>query len=139
MNHRKLIFAATVILTMTALFAGFAQSPSASDKAIEAARLNNLGVAYMDQQLFEKGLKAFQDASALDPQLQIARLNQGIALLNLGRVDAAAPMIEQAAKQMPNDPHAWYNLGLLYKNSNETTQAVDAFRHVTAIDPNDAD
>src|SRR3989442_15214465 len=87
------------------------------NKAFEAARLNNLGAAYMNQQLFEKGLKAFQDAAALDPKLEIAKLNQGIALLNLTRIEPAKQLLEEAVKRDPNDPHAWFNLGLLYKNS----------------------
>ena len=42
-------------------------------------------------------------------------------------------------KQSPKDPHAWYNLGLLYKNSSDSQNAVNAFRSVAEIDPNDAD
>ncbi len=109
------------------------------DKSTEAARLNNLGAAYMNQQLFEKGVKAFQDAAALDPKLEIAKLNQGIALLNLTRIEPAKQVLEEAVKRDPNDPHAWFNLGLLYKNSDNPQGAIDAFRHVTEIDPNDAD
>ena len=63
--------------------------PQKPDNSTEAARLNNLGVAYMNQQLFEKALKTFEQAAALDPKFQIAPMNQGIALLNLGRIDAA--------------------------------------------------
>jgi len=118
-----------------------AVSPQKSTEAAlaRAARLNNLGAAYMNQQLFEKALKVFQDAAAVDPKLQITRLNQGIALLNLGKVDAARPLLEEAVKQNPDDPHAWYNLGLLFKNSGDARAAIDAFTHVTEIDPNDAD
>ena len=93
----------------------------------------------MNQQLFEKGLKAFQEAAALDPKLQIASLNQGIALLNLARIEPAKGLLEAAGKNAPNDPHAWFSLGLLYKNSDNPQGSVDAFRHVTEIDPNDAD
>ena len=39
----------------------------------------------------------------------------------------------------PKDAHAWYNLGLYYKNSSDAGAAVDAFRQVTEIDANDAD
>jgi tetratricopeptide (TPR) repeat protein len=114
-------------------------SSSSSANPTEAARLNNLGAAYMNQQLFEKGLKAFQDAAALDPNLRIARLNQGIALLNLTRIDAARPLLEEAAQGDPNNPRSWYNLGLFYKNSGNAQRAVDSFRRVTELDPNDAD
>ncbi len=66
-------------------------------------------------------------------------MNQGIALLNLARIDPAKVLLEAAAKKSPNDPHAWFSLGLLYKNSDNPQGSVDAFRHVTEIDPNDAD
>ncbi len=112
---------------------------STEARPVQAARLNNLGAAYMNQQLFEKALKAFQDAAALDPVFEIARLNQGIALLNLGKIDAARPLLKEAVKQNPNDGHAWSNLGLLFKNSGDAKMAIDAFRRVTEIDPNDAD
>ena len=96
---------AVVVLATIAIFAAVPQSaPGAkqADKSTEAARLNNLGVAYMNQQLFEKALKAFEQAAALDPNFQIAPMNQGIALLNLGRVDAARQFLEQAVKQNPD-------------------------------------
>src|SRR5208282_3355217 len=82
----------------------------------EAARLNNLGVAYMNQQLFEKALKSFEEAAAKDPALEVTTLNRAVALLNLQRVDEAKALLEKAARDNPKDAHAWYNLGLYYKN-----------------------
>src|SRR5580704_4069901 len=137
MTRRIAIFLAGILATYAVLSAALPQRPA--DASAQAAHLNNLSAAYMNQQLFEKALKTFQDAAALDPKLQIAQLNQGIALLNLGKIDAARPLLEDAVKQSPNDPHAWYNLGLLFKNSGDAKAAIDAFRHVTTIDANDAD
>src|SRR5207249_4330245 len=128
-----------VILVGLALIAAAPRQGGSPDKSTEAARLNNLGAAYMNQQLFEKGLKAFQDAAALDPKLPIAQLNAGIALLNLTRMDPAKELLEAAVKRDPKDPHAWFNLGLLYKNSNNPEGAIDAFRHVVEMNPDDAD
>jgi tetratricopeptide (TPR) repeat protein len=105
----------------------------------EAARLNNLGCAYMNQQLFEKGLKYFEDAAVADPNLHVAKLNQGIALLSLARVDPAKKILEEAAKDDPKDPHVWYALGMLEKNSSDPQAAVDDFKRVIAIDDSDAD
>jgi tetratricopeptide (TPR) repeat protein len=140
MTKRSLLLCACVALAAAAIFAAAPEdSHSKPDSSTEAARLNNLGAAYMNQQLFEKGLKAFQEAAALDPKLQIASLNQGIALLNLARIDPAKALLEAAGKNAPNDPHAWFSLGLLYKNSDNPQGSVDAFRRVTEIDPNDAD
>jgi tetratricopeptide (TPR) repeat protein len=137
MKLNRPLLAFIAVLIAFALFAGAPESKP--DKSAEAARLNNLGCAYMNQQLFEKGLKAFQQASALDPNLRVAYLNQGVALLNLQRVDETKAVLEKAVKDDPKDPHAWYNLGLLYKNTSDTAAAAGAFRHVTEIDANDAD
>lgn len=140
MNKRSLLLCACVALAAAAIFAAAPEDPhSRPDPSSEAARLNNLGAAYMNQQLFEKGLKAFQQAAALDPKLQIVVLNQGIALLNLARIEPAKGLLEAAGKNAPNDPHAWFSLGLLYKNSDNPQGSVDAFRRVTEIDPSDAD
>ncbi|PYX71217.1 MAG: hypothetical protein DMG72_17430, partial [Acidobacteria bacterium] len=134
-----------ILIALSALalvvFAAAPQKPapaSPADKSTEA-RLNNLGAAYMNQQLFEKALKSFEAAAALDPKQQIPQLNRGIALLNLQRLDQAKQLLVETIKRDPKDPHAWYNLGLLYKNTSDTQAAADAFRHVTEIDPNDAD
>src|SRR5438309_6754256 len=142
-STRSIVVLIALSLVAFGIFAAAPQKPatagSGSDKSIEAARLNNLGVAYMNQQLFEKALKEFEGAAALDPKQQSAQINRGIALLNLQRVDEARRILEEAIKRDPKDPHAWYNLGLLYKNTSDTPAAADAFRHVTEIDPNDAD
>ena len=135
----RLTLSAAVLLAGFGVFAANRQATTPAANSAEAARLNNLGAAYMNQQLFEKGLKAFQEAAALDPGLKIASLNQGVALLNLTRIDQARMLLEAAVKKDPSDPHAWFNLGLLYKNSDNPQGAVDAFRRVTEIDPNDAD
>src|SRR5437868_9193432 len=116
-----------------------AASPEKKPDPTEAARLNNLGCAYMNQQLFEKGVKNFEDAAALDPNLRVAKLNQGIALLSLGRVEPAKKLLDEAAKLDPKDPHVWYSLGMLEKNSSDPQAAVEDFRHVIEIDDSDAD
>jgi tetratricopeptide (TPR) repeat protein len=128
---------AGVLLAALGLFSAPQTSPTVNPA--EAARLNNLGAAYMNQQLFEKALGLFRQASELDPKLTIARLNQGIALLNLQKIDEARAALEDALKQDPKIPNAWYNLGLLAKNTGDSAGAIEAFRHVIDLDANDPD
>src|SRR5688500_3644489 len=80
---------------------------------VRAKRLHTVGVAYMTQQSFEKALALFEQAYAADPGLLSARLNQGIALLNLQRFDAAREALTDAVRLQPSNPRGWYNLGLL--------------------------
>jgi len=135
---KTLSIALTSVFLLALLVALLAATgPAATPQ--EAARLNNIGVAYMNQQLFEKALKAFGEAAADDPALEVATVNRGVALLNLQRVDEAKALLEKEVKNNPKDAHAWYNLGLYYKNSADAGAAVDAFRRVTEIDANDAD
>jgi tetratricopeptide (TPR) repeat protein len=138
MTPRISIALAAICFAAFGLFATAPQTLPKSNPA-EAARLNNLGSAYMNQQLFEKALKAFQQAAELDPKLTMARLNEGIALLNLQKIDEAKAALEDALKRDPKNPNAWYNLGLLAKNTGDSEAAVEAFHHVVEIDANDAD
>jgi len=130
--------------TSAAFFAALAAAfgllfPPSQPDPTEAARHNNLGCAYMNQQLFEKALKEFHQAVEADPKFAIARLNEGVAYLNLQKVDEAKAAFEDALKQDPKNPNSWYSLGLLAKNTGDAPASIDAFRHVTEIDPNDAD
>src|SRR5215470_4739868 len=126
-------------LVATFLAAAGLLAPRSQPNPIEAERLNNLGCAYMNQQLFEKGLKSFQQAAELDPKLIIARLNQGVAYFNLQKIDDAKTAFEDVLKQDPKHPTAWYGLGLIAKNSGDWQAAIHAFSRVTEVDPNDAD
>ncbi|MGA8301915.1 MAG: tetratricopeptide repeat protein, partial [Terriglobales bacterium] len=103
----------------------------AASNPTEAARLNNLGVAYMNQQLFEKALRSFEAAAAADSALKVAELNRGIALLNLQKLDEARPVLEKAVKDTPGEAHGWFNLGLCYRNASNEEAALVAFRRVT--------
>src|SRR5882757_10389532 len=127
------------LLCVPALLIALIAATAGSIDPREAARLNNIGVAYMNQQLFEKGLKAFEEAASKDPNLKVTTLNRGVALLNLQRVDEAKTLLQKAAQDDSKDAHAWYSLGLYYKNSDNPQSAIDALRRVTEIDPNDAD
>src|SRR5215813_11966100 len=133
----KLLLCVSLIVVASLIL--IAASPEKKSDSAEAARLNNLGCAYMNQQLFEKALNSFEAAAKADPSLQVAKLNQGIALLALAKVDPAKTILDEAAKANPKDPHAWYALGMLDKNSANPESAVEDFKHVIAIDDSDAD
>src|ERR1041385_7920853 len=133
----KLLLGAAGLLAAAIIF--LAAVPQKTSSPADAARLNNLGCAYMNQQLFEKGLKYFQEAAAADPNLRLAKVNQGIAQLALAHVDDAKKLLDEAVKADPKDPHAWYALGMLNKNSSDPQAAVEDFKHVIELDDSDAD
>ncbi|HYL96393.1 MAG TPA: FG-GAP-like repeat-containing protein, partial [Terriglobales bacterium] len=101
--------------------------------------MNNLGVGYMNQQAFKKALGYFQQARAADPSLSAAKVNEGIALLNLQQTEPARQTLLEVVKADARDARAWYNLGLLYRGDNQPKQALDAFQHAAELEPKDAD
>ena len=110
-----------------------------TSKQTEAARLNNLGTALMNQQLLDKAVARFADAYQLDPSLAKAQVNRGIALIYLQKMPEAKLALEQAAAQDPKDPHTWYALGILYRIDAQYSEALANFEKAVALDPDDAD
>jgi cytochrome c-type biogenesis protein CcmH/NrfG len=111
----------------------------ASTGANEAARLNSLGVAFMNQQRFADAQKQFESALAADPAYSLAKLNLGIALLAQQKSEQARAALSEAAQKLPDDPHAWYNLGLTYKDMSEPEKAIAAFDRVARLAPAEPD
>src|SRR5215467_11975137 len=93
----------------------------------EATHLNNLGAAYMNQQQFARALGLFRRAAALNPKLEIAKINQGIALANLQKYESAITVLTPFTKKNHANAHAWYTLGLVYKNEANSEKSLEAF------------
>ena len=129
-------FAVAGIVGMGALTARpAAENPNTT----EAARLNSIGVALMNQQLTEKAAAEFEEAHAADPRSAIPVLNRGIALLYLQKLPEAEAELRQAAAMAPDNPRVWYNLGLTEMDEANQKEAIEDMRKVVAIDPKDAD
>jgi Flp pilus assembly protein TadD len=142
----------TLLFCMWLLIANVAASPSqqarpryknsrvaTTDSRAEAAHRNNLGAAYMNQQEFQRALNLFRQAAVLDPKLDIAKVNQGIALVYLQKYGPARTILNRVTKADPSNVHTWYALGLMYKNQGDTKSALEAFQSAAKLAPNDPD
>lgn len=125
------------ILIVALSLTGFADV-TAQQRA-QASKLNNLGVAYMNQQRMDKAIDEFGEAYKINPSLATAEMNKGIALLNVQKYPEAGEALEAAAAKIPDNPRVWYNLGLLRRGEGKTQEAIDAFQKVLKLDPNDPD
>src|SRR5437016_449152 len=123
----KLNFALLLLCAVSVVIPAVAQPQHSSQsspkkKAGTAARvaegvhLNNLGAAYMNQQQFARALNLFRRAAALNPKLEIVKINEGIALVNLQKYGAATTIFTALARKNHGNAHARYMLGLVYKN-----------------------
>jgi len=121
------------------LITSVAWGDDAPSSRAEAIQLNNLGVAYMNQQNFNQAEKLFSGAVEKDPTLLIAQLNEGIAQLNSQQLSQASAVLRKVIAQDPKNAAAWYNLGLVARKDGNTPQTIEDFQHAVALDPNNAD
>lgn len=127
------------VAAVAGLCATGARPAEEKGNTLEAARLNGIGVALMNQQLTEKAAAKLEEAHAADPESAIPVLNRGIALLYLQKLPEAEQTLREAAQRAPQDPRTWYNLGLTEMDQANQKAAIDDMRKVLAIDANDAD
>ena len=134
---RALWVVSTVWLTLLSPVAALRQPPARVTASAAAIRLNNLGVASMNQQKPEAALERFEAAAKADPTLAAARLNQAIAMTALQRYDTAQQILDGLVKADASNVRAWYNLGLLQRTLGDGDAALAAFTRVTELQPAD--
>ena len=127
------------MLLALCLPAGFAAATSTNLQEISASRLNNLGVAWMNQQLAEKAVASFDQAHQADPSSPLVLINKGIGELYLQKLPEAEQTLGDAEKLAPENPRVWYVEGLLARMEGKPQIAVGDFQKVVAINPKDAD
>src|SRR5262245_14322143 len=103
----------------------------------EAYRLNNIGVAELEQYKYEEGAAKFRQALKIDPGLSMAHLNLCIALFNEPDLPGALAEAKIAAGLSPKAPQPQYMLGVIARSQNRVEDAIAAFSRVLQIDPND--
>ena len=112
------------------------QTQPASSKE-DAYRLNNIGVALLEQFKYKEAADAFRQALKVEPKLRLAQINLGIALFNLPDLPGAAREAQAAIVLAPDAPQPSYILGLIAKTQSRADEAVVHFQRVLKIDPND--
>jgi Flp pilus assembly protein TadD len=147
MSKRFLFFAIAVISGAFALTSHFgfslardAQTPAQDDarqKREQLYRLNNLGVALMEQYKHEDAAKQFKQALAADPNFAIARINLALAHFFLNDSRTAVEEAKAAVKLAPDSPHAHYVLAAALRNEKLYDEALAGFNKVISIDPRD--
>jgi tetratricopeptide (TPR) repeat protein len=109
----------------------------ARQKREQLYRLNNLGVAFMEQYKHEDAAKQFKEALASDPNFAIARINLALTHYFLNDSRSAVEEARAAVKLAPESSHAHYVLGAALRNEKLYDEALAEFNKVLAIDPKD--
>ena len=114
----------TILLLCATLLSLPARGADTSKADAEASRSNNVGVAYMNQQLPSKALVKFDEAHRADASSAIPLVNKGIALIYLRRLPEAEQVLTAASLVDPANPRIWYSLGLAMLDSGNQPSAL---------------
>ena len=130
------------LLTIISLLACFASGSAFAEQVSNlqaAASLNNVGVAYMNQQFPEKARHQFEQAYQKDSTSVLPLVNEGIAYLYLRKLTEAEDTLKKAVALDPNSLRGWYSLGVTHLSGGNQEAALTDFQHALAIDSVDPD
>ena len=127
-----------LLLALVALVGSVPPRQPQQDARERAYRANNLGVALLEQYLYDEAVASFQRALELYPGLHIAQLNAAVALFYAGKPDEALKAARDAAGRLPALPHPHYVIGLAARANGQVGDAATAFDAVLRMDPSDA-
>jgi serine/threonine-protein kinase len=99
---------------------------------------HNLGfvaLTFPGQRKAEEALRYLSAAVALRPDSAPMRVNQGNALLYLGRYDDAIACFRQAIELEPRVPDAHRNLGIVLKDRYQIDEGIACMRDAVEVDP----
>jgi tetratricopeptide (TPR) repeat protein len=129
---------AALIPTNFLLSVKSAQNPDARLERENLYRLNNVGVAYLEQFKHEQAATEFKKILAVDPNFTLAQINLAIAGFFLPDMATAATAARAAIQLQPKSPHAHYVLGMILRDGKQNDEAIAAFKKVLESDPADA-
>src|SRR2546430_10525961 len=103
----------------------------------EAYRLNNVGVARLEQYDYRGAADTLRRAQSIDAGLALPRLNLAIALYYDNQLEAAEREARAAMELMPAALQPPYILGLVARATGRADEAAARFRAVLALDKGD--
>jgi Tfp pilus assembly protein PilF len=103
-----------------------------------------LGNAYNETDEFKKAMESFENALELDPKAISAWCGMGITYTYLPSSNKPNELInyqkgiescEKAIEIDPKSVDAWFGMGMVYYNVRNNMKAIESFKKVIAIDP----
>ena len=100
---------------------------------------DKLGRLYMNLNRPERAIPFFQKVLALNPDAVEAHVRLGWLYTTLKAFDKAESHLQAAIEQMPHLTLAYHGLAEIYTKQGYLQKAIDVYRHITEIAPDDND
>lgn len=95
----------------------------------------NLGILYKKEGELDKAVSAYENAISLDPRHPFVYNNLGVVFMEKREGDRAEQTFKRAAEIDPGYVSAYFNLGNLYYRTGRYNLAVEAYRTVLKLQP----
>lgn len=100
---------------------------------LEAEERSNKGYGFEKLGYDELAIQEYKDASEIDPNSYLIRMNFGRTLMKIDRSDAAIEELETAVRLKPDSARAHYNLGNAYNNCNCIDEAISEYKQALKL------
>ncbi|MGA8367656.1 MAG: tetratricopeptide repeat protein [Candidatus Acidiferrales bacterium] len=97
-----------------------------------------LGEALQENGQTDESIATFREALQLEPGYVDASVNLAVTLAEQGNTDEAISLLTTSLQTHRGDPHldaAWLNLGNVYANKSEWSEAAAAYQHALDLNP----
>lgn len=108
---------------------------------VNSAERNNAGNSMYEEGNFGGALQAYQAAQVVEPDSPEFYFNAANALIQLQEYDKAVSALELSLQNADDalKAQAYYSMGNIYYLQEQYTEAIDAYRQVLLINPDDED
>ncbi len=103
--------------------------------ALKAYALDKLANMHREWKYSQHALEFAERALALNPDNDIALTSKGWALIDLGRVKEALPVLQQATSVNPKNEYSWYNLAWAQYLTGNAASSTESIRKALLINP----
>jgi len=96
----------------------------------------NLGNFFIAQDLYQQAHNEYEKALEIDPENKLAIINLNYAFYKTGEYEKVLEDLIQLTNQDPDNAHAFYIQGLIYKEKRMLEEAINAYEKVVELIPN---
>src|SRR5215831_11060234 len=138
-----LIVASSVVLVSRSAHNPFAspqattQAPTQGSPQDQLIYHNNIGIALLEQFSFREAIAEFEKCLKINARFVPALVNTGFGHFYLQEFPKAQEFLLSALSVEPNQPHALFGMGMIYRNQNQMDSALESFKKILAVDPQD--
>ena len=103
----------------------------------EAEYQKDQGISFALQNQLDKAIFCFKNAISLNPNLDDAYYNLGVALVEKGNIEQALTNFQKTTELNPNHANGFYNLGLTMFKLGRMEESINSYFQSLSILPND--